>query len=168
VKVNKERSSQLTGVAGVHYVAAYLSFLGFHAVPTTRNVAGPDLLVSNLTGSRLLSLQVKTTVWAMRTRGRGEQKQPHHCEWDIGWGSARSNHPHLLFALVDLKEFQGLPDVFIVPSDVICKYFEGGDPKTWPRARYHPQIDAIESYRNCWGLLKERLGIGHQNEPALS
>lgn len=72
------RNSQLTGVSGVHYVAAYLSFLGFHAVPTTRNVQGPDLLVSTLDGSTTLSVQVKTTNWAERTRGRGQSKKPHH------------------------------------------------------------------------------------------
>jgi len=39
---------QLTGVADVYFVASRLSFEGFHAVPTTRNVRGPDLLVSLL------------------------------------------------------------------------------------------------------------------------
>ena len=52
------RTSQLTGVSGVHFVASYVAYLGFHAVPTTRNVAGPDLLVSTLNGARSLSLQV--------------------------------------------------------------------------------------------------------------
>lgn len=147
------RSSQLTGVAGVHYVAAYLANLGFHAVPTTRNVAGPDVLVSTISGSRGLSLQVKTTAWAMRTRGRGDSKKPHHYEWDIGWGSARANHPMLFFALVDLKEFDVLPDIFIVPSSIIYEYFEGGDPETWRRARYHPEIHEVEPYKNNWDLL---------------
>ena len=128
----KKHSGQLTGVAGVHYVTARLTALGLHAVPTTRNIAGPDVLVSTLIGSDLLSLQVKTTIWAMRTRGRGKNKQPHHYEWDIGWGSAQLNHPLLIFALVDLKEFTELPDVFIVPSQVISEYFEAG-PEGWPR-----------------------------------
>jgi hypothetical protein len=158
--MDEGRSSQLTGVAGVHYVAAYLAYLGFHAVPTTRNVAGPDLLVSNLSGSKSLSLQVKTTIWGMRTRGRGDQKQPHHYEWDIGWGSAKINHPNLFFALVDLKEFQELPDVFIVPSGVIFGYFKGGDPEAWRRARYHPEIVEIGQYKNNWDLLKKALAVG--------
>ena len=51
---------QLTGVAGVHHVASYITYLGFHAVPTTRNVPGPDLLVSSLDGARSLTLQVKS------------------------------------------------------------------------------------------------------------
>jgi hypothetical protein len=59
----------------------------------------------------------------MRTRGRGPEKKPHHHEWDIGWSSAKVNHIHLFFALVDLQDFQGLPDVFVVPSAVIFEYF---------------------------------------------
>jgi hypothetical protein len=125
-------SNQLTGVAGVHFVASYLSFLGFHAVPTTRNVRGPDLLVSSLDGFESLSLQVKTTMWAARERGRGEDRKPHHLEWDIGWSSARLNSPRLWFALVDLKGFEELPDVFIIPSAVIFAYFEEGTPETRP------------------------------------
>ena len=153
------RSSQLVGVAGVHYVASYLSFIGFHAVPTTRNVQGPDLLVSNLDGSKCLSIQVKTANWAMRTRGRGEKKKlQHHCEWDIGWSSARINHPNLLFALVDLKSFSvGLPDVYIVPSSILFDHFKNGDPAEWRRARFHPLVEAISQFKNNWEIL--RMGL---------
>ena len=148
----KKRSSQLTGVSGVHFVAAHLSYLDLHAVPTTRNVQGPDLLVSNLSGSTSVSLQVKTTEWALRTRGRGSQKKPHHYEWDIGGSSARLNYPKVFFALVDLKKFRELPDVFIVPSAVVFKYFEGN---TWKRARYHPLVGQVEQYKNNWDLLRK-------------
>ncbi len=154
---DQQRSTQLTGVSGVHDVASYVSFLGFHAVPTTRNVEGPDVLVSNLTGSKGISLQVKTTISAMRTRGPGDGKRPHHYEWDIGWSSAKANHPHLFFALVDLKEFKALPDVFIVPPKVIFEYFRGADPETCRRARYHPLVEEVEPYRNRWELLANAL-----------
>src|SRR5689334_20536699 len=103
------RSLQLTGVAGVHYVAAYLSILGLHAVPTTRNVKGPDLLVSTKDGSKAIALQVKTSIWALRERGRGTNKTPHHYEWEIGWGSANVRDGYPFFVLVDLKEFRELP-----------------------------------------------------------
>lgn len=151
------QSTQLTGVAGVHFVAARLSFLGFHAVPTTRNVRGPDLLVGSIDGSKTVSMQVKTTSWAVRTRGRGSDKKPHHYEWDIGWGSAAEKHPNLFFSLVDLKEFSEIPDVFIVPSSVIHEYFEGGDPKIWRRARYHPEIAELDPYKNEWSILQRAL-----------
>ena len=150
-------STQLTGVSGVHFVAARLNFLGFHAVPTTRNVRGPDLLVSTLDGDSTLSIQVKTTMTAMRTRGRGTEKKPDHYEWDIGWSSARQNHEKLLFALVDLRNFEEMPDIFLLPSNIIFKYFEGGDPETWVRARYHPKIDDIEQYKNNWKVIKATL-----------
>ena len=67
------------------------------------------------------------------------------------------NNPNLWFAFVDLKEFQELPDTFIVPSKIISAYFEGGDPETWTRARYHPRLDEIEPYKNKWELLKDAL-----------
>ncbi len=148
-------NSQLVGVAGVHYVAAYLSSLGFHAVPTTRNVQGPDVLVSSLNGSKGISLQVKTTARASRTRGRGEGKQPHHYEWAIGWSSSKLNHPNLFFALVDLKRFEELPDVFIVPSHAIHEYFKNDVPVHWPR--YHPLVEDIAQYKNNWELLEKAL-----------
>ena len=156
-------SSQLTGVAGVHFVASRLSFLGFHAVPTTRNVRGPDLLVSTLEGDAMLSIQVKTTMTAMRTRGRGAEKKPDHYEWDIGWSSARQNHEKLLFALVDLRNFENMPDIFILPSKVIYKYFETGDPTTWLRARYHPSIIELEGYKNNWQVIRDVLSQDTHN-----
>jgi hypothetical protein len=150
-------TQQLTGVAGVHYVAAFLSYRGFHAVPTTRNVRGPDLLVSNLDGSESLSVQVKTTKWAVRTRGRGTSKSPHHLEWDIGWASATCSADRLFYALVDLRDFQEMPDIYFVPSRTIFTYFEGGDPQTWKRARYHPSVQDIAAFKNNWQPLSHLL-----------
>ena len=153
--MHAQYTSQLTGVAGVHFVASYLSYLGLHAVPTTRNVSGPDVLVSSLDGGKSATLQVKTTVWAMRTRGRGANKKPHHYEWDIGWASAKINLPRLFFALVDLKEYETIPDVYVVPSRIIFEYLEGGDPQVWRRARFHPEIDEVARFRNNWQALEE-------------
>jgi hypothetical protein len=118
-------SAALTGAAGVYFVAARLNAMGLQCAPG--NVPSVDILVSNLDGSKLVSLQVKTTMYAMRERGRGEHKKPYEYQWAIGWKSARLDNPNLFFALVDLKEFAELPDVFIVPSKVeVAAYFEGG------------------------------------------
>jgi len=89
--------------------------------------------------------------------GPQRSKKPHHYEWEIGWSSARENHPHLFFALVNLKRFQELPDVFIIPSKVIFKYFKGGDSKTWVRARYHPSVGKAGKYKNKFGILEKTL-----------
>jgi len=93
----------------------------------------------------------------LRERGRGAEKKPHHYEWDIGWKSARLNIPNLFFALVDLRGFSALPDVFLIPSPVIELYFKGGDPKVWKRARYHELIEKLEPYKNNWNSLRKLL-----------
>ena len=40
------------------------------------------------------------------------------------------NHPRLFFVLVDLREFEGLPEVFILPSRAIYRYFKSGAPRS--------------------------------------
>ena len=150
--------SSLTGTAGVYYVAARLNAMGLQRAPTFGNVPSVDILVSSIDGSAVRSLHVKTTMYAVRERGRGDERKPHHYEWDIGWKSARLNIPNLFFALVDLKEFAELPDVFIVPSNVIAAYFEGGDSQVWRRARYHTDdLEELFPFKNNWDILHNRL-----------
>jgi Holliday junction resolvase-like predicted endonuclease len=54
-------SKQLSGIAGEYYVAAELSRRGYLAAITLRNSEGIDILVSNIDGNKLFSIQVKTT-----------------------------------------------------------------------------------------------------------
>ncbi|ESU20193.1 hypothetical protein FEDK69T_30460 [Flavobacterium enshiense DK69] len=54
-------SKQLCGIAGEYYAAAEISRRGFLAAITLRNSDGVDILVSNIEGSKLFSIQVKTT-----------------------------------------------------------------------------------------------------------
>lgn len=155
-----KRPSVLTGTAGVYYVAYQLAARGFHAAVTYGNAPTVDLLVSLIDGSATLSLQVKTSSWALRSRGRGSAKTPDHYEWDIGEKSASMCRPDLFFALVDLKSGSGqLPDVFIVPSKVIFDafnhpYWASGKGKRW---RYHPKVKEIERFKNKWDILRTYL-----------
>jgi len=52
--------SQISGMAGVYYVACELSRRGYIALPTNRNVAGFDIVASNQKGLNQTILQVKT------------------------------------------------------------------------------------------------------------
>ncbi len=66
----------ITGIAGVYFVAAKLSWLGIIAVPTMRNTRGIDLLVSSGDGKRLATVQVKTqrqklNFWLCKPLDRG-------------------------------------------------------------------------------------------------
>ena len=54
-------NKQLTGAAGVFYVASELSMRGMVAIPTIRNVAGADILVSDPEGKHFAFIQVKTS-----------------------------------------------------------------------------------------------------------
>lgn len=145
-----------TGIAGVHYVASRLNAMGYHVALTVGNVPAVDLLISSSDGASSISLQVKTSQWALRMRGKGAEKKSHHYEWDIGWNCARLDRGDLVFALVDLKNFEELPDVFLVPSKIIAKYFAAG-PEGWPRARYHPLVSEIEKFKNDWQMLSKCL-----------
>lgn len=54
-------SKQVCGVTGEYYVAAEFSRRGYLAAITLRNSDGADILVSNIAGDKLISVQVKTT-----------------------------------------------------------------------------------------------------------
>ncbi len=159
-----KRPSNLTGAAGAYYVASRLATQGLHAALTVGNAPNVDIIVSLIDGKASLALQVKTTDSALRTRGRGNNKIPHHYEWEIG-KSAKSHHSGLFFALVDLKRGKDeLPDVFIIPSEILSKwylntvnkYFNGNE-ELWVRKRFHPKVETIEQYRNDWQILKDYL-----------
>lgn len=52
----------LIGVAGVHYVVSELSRRGLIALPTVRNVAAFDVIVSTRDGKKHANIQVKTSL----------------------------------------------------------------------------------------------------------
>ena len=154
-------SGILIGTAGVYYVASQLAARGYHAAVTFGNAPSIDILVGLSDGASTLSLQVKTSHWALRTRGRGKNKLPHHYEWDVGPKSGNLKRPDLFFAFVDLKlgGKQELPEVFIVPSKDVFDafdnpFFKSGESRRW---RWHPAIEKIEPYKNNWGILSNHL-----------
>lgn len=53
--------TSLVGAAGVHTVVAELSLRGLIALPTIRNTAGVDVVVSDKSGTWHANLQVKTS-----------------------------------------------------------------------------------------------------------
>ena len=57
---SKKPTKTLIGAAGVHFVVSELSLRGLVALPTIRNTAGIDILVSEPDGSGQANLQVKT------------------------------------------------------------------------------------------------------------
>src|SRR5205085_4875506 len=79
----------LIAAAGEHYVAYALSCLGFTAALVRQGAPSIDILASTLDGGRTIGIQVKTTEWAERTRGRGEEKN--HLSFSFRLDIALSN-----------------------------------------------------------------------------
>lgn len=153
-----KRSGILIGTAGVYFVASQLAAHGLHAAVTFGNAPHVDILVGLADGAATVSLQVKTSHRALRTRGRGETKRPDHYEWDVGEKSAKLNHADLFFAFVDLKGRSGeLPDIFVIPSQIVYRYFERYFKTGLSRWRYHPKVDSIIQYKNNWKMLEDYL-----------
>lgn len=55
-------ANALVGIAGVHHVVSELSRRGLIALPTTRNVAGYDVIVLTPDGTKHANIQVKTSL----------------------------------------------------------------------------------------------------------
>ena len=73
---NNKPTKDLIEAAGVHFVASELSLRGLVALPTIRNTAGIDILVSEPDGSVQANLQVKT---AGLKRNHWPTSQPERC-----------------------------------------------------------------------------------------
>jgi hypothetical protein len=57
----KERTNELTGISGVHFVVSELSWRGMIALPTVRNLAAYDIIVTSRNGRKHANIQVKTS-----------------------------------------------------------------------------------------------------------
>lgn len=156
MKANTKRI--FTGTAGVYYVMYELAARGFHASATMGNAPYLDILVSSEDGEQSLSLQVKTTEHALRDRGRGDQRKPHHLEFPLGHKAARLNRPGVMFAFVDLAVWgDKRVTVYLVPSQKVhdlCAAFVD----TAPMVRFHPSIEWMEPYREAWKQVGDVVG----------
>ncbi len=121
---------------------------------------GVDVLVSNSDGSQTLAIQVKTTNWATRQRGRGDQKQPFQLQFPLGYKSAKIDNPRLLYAFVDLlSNGDGVcPDVYIVPAQFVFNHCEAWVDKV-KLVRFHIPIEELAPFKNNWSLIAESVSI---------
>ena len=72
----------LTCAAGEHYVAYCLSLRGYSVAAPRCGTTAVDLLVTNGSGDKIVSIQVKTSRDAFRERKR--KPEDSHWEWDAG------------------------------------------------------------------------------------
>lgn len=149
----------LVAAAGEHYVAYKLSCLGYLAAPVRLGSPATDLLASTLDGARTIAIQVKTTGWAERTRGRGASKFPHHLEFPLGHAAVEKASAKLIFCFVDLRisRSETPPDVYVVPASVILKEYKGKNIRQHSFFRHHRPIEHMASFKNNWHPVIEPL-----------
>jgi hypothetical protein len=95
-------AASLSGASGVYWVCMQLSLRGLLAMPTIRNTAGIDVLVSTASGVSA-DLQVKT---AQRTVGFWPTQAPDQIVVS----------PHVFFVFVRWRDEQRSFEGFLVPS----------------------------------------------------
>ena len=147
-----------TGTAGVYYVMYELAARGFHASGTMGNAPYIDILVSSEEGDRSLAIQVKTTEHAMRHRGRGDQRKPHHLEFPLGPKAAKLNRPGVIFAFVDLAVWSDKQvSVYLVPSPKVHEFCADWVDNV-AMVRFHPPIEWMAPYREAWDQVAAVVG----------
>ena len=152
-------NSKITGGAGEHYVAYALSCLGFMPALVREGSPVVDLLASNESGSRTVAIQVKTAKSAIRKRGRGNDKKPHHLEFTLGKAAIKEEKRDLIFCFVDLKggALKDRPDVYVIPGKKLIKRYEGKDIEKHKWFRLHWSVEEMEKYKNKWEPLLDAL-----------
>lgn len=143
--MGRRRSAALRDVAGVYHVASRLAYEGFHATVARGAGTGTDVLAGLPGASDTVAIAVRTT-----------ECPPHRgCEWRVGKGAALAEDPDLLVALVDLKDGEELPGMWVVPSARIRDHFASLEEPG--RYRYRPAVEELVPYENNWGLVEEHL-----------
>jgi hypothetical protein len=160
--------TSLTGVAGAHYVLSELLRRGYIAALGPTGVPNADIVVTNMEGSRLCSIQVKSR------RGVGA---------DRGWHMSQKHEGPLgdrhFYCFVDFREPQKVrPLVYVMPAAAVAKVLaeahqkwlstpghKGQSRKDGPMRRLFPDyfktwasdnpypVGWMEPYRDAWHLL---------------
>jgi hypothetical protein len=104
-------------------------------------------MVGDLAGNAAISLQVKTSTCAWRTRKRKPEES--HWEWDVGKKTELLRGGSIYYVFVDLKAGDGKipPDVFVVPSHVVAERFAGTN---YPRNMFWIMAAQKELYLEAW------------------
>ncbi len=152
-------NSKIIAAAGEHYVTYALSCFGYIAALVREGSPTIDLLASNIDGSRTISIQVKTTENAMRTRGRGNNKAPYELQFPLGHKAVENAVPSLIFCFVDLHGLnpESPPDVYVIPAKVLIEHYKEKDIRQHSYFRLHWRIEEMEQYKNNWEPVNQSL-----------
>ncbi len=154
---------EFVGAGGTFYVLAQLAFQRFHACLTLGNASRVDIVVADAKSGKAVCIQVKTAWSALRRRGRGKARLPHHFEWTLGRKAAELRREDFFFAFVDLKKLKEdtKPDIYLMSACAIADYCDKDKVKTAKWVRFHRKVELLAPYKiggdNDWTLLRAAL-----------
>ena len=150
--------SQFVGATGQYYVAYELSSRDIIANITIGNAPGVDILATDHSGLKSVSIQVKTSRNAWRNNRWGNAG----CEWDVSASVIGRQSPNFWYAFVDLQDSDGIynPRTFIVPSKWVSEFVLPG----WSRNLFFLPSDALNLTLNKWEFIK---GVLESDESVL-
>jgi len=153
-------NSKLIGGAGEHYIAYVLSSFDYICALVREGSPTIDILASDISGKKTLSIQVKTSKSAKRKRGRGEKREWHHLEFTLGKNAVEHSGDNFIFCFVDLRGLNpsNTPDVYVIPSKVIRDHYDGKDLNKVKWLRLHWSIEKMEPFKNNWDPVHDLLG----------
>jgi hypothetical protein len=142
--------SVLAGVAGEYFVAAELSRRGYIASISLRNTRGIDILVTNASASRTVTIQCKTTQRSKKA-------------WVLSDKSESFYSPTHFYVFVVLGNLDERPSFHIVPSETVARWV-AEDHRKWlstPGRNGQPHtdnpvrrfMDLNDDYLERWDLL---------------
>jgi hypothetical protein len=114
---SQEIPAVLTGVAGEYFVAAELSRRGFIASISLRNTRGVDILATNQSGSRSITIQCKTS----QKRQKG---------WLLNEKSENFVSDNHFYVFVSLGKVGERPQYHVVPSRAVAEQLKT-DHRKW-------------------------------------
>ena len=131
-------SNTLIGVAGVHFVVSQLSLRGLIALPTIRNTAGVDVLVSSVDGSWHANLQVKTS-------------QNKVAFWPVGTTYDQWLGENNYYVFVRLLPKEAGFEAFLETSNIVAKQIQAGIDTT--------RAQGLKDWTPCWSLPKGKIDV---------
>jgi hypothetical protein len=140
----------VAGNSGVMFVAGELGRRGLIALPTIRNTAGIDIMVSEPMGGRSAAIQVKTSQGRMK-------------KWLLGMKSETLVSPTIFYVFVCLALPGELPEFHIVPSRTVASAIKRGH-RAWlnrPGSKGQAHNDSTlrafwdreEKFKDNWAVL---------------
>ena len=112
-----------------------------------------DLMVGDLSGRGAVSIQVKTSNWAARSRKKDGKNW---WEWDVGRKALELRGDSIFYAFVDLRWDSSVttgPEVYVVPSEVVANFVK----PDWSRFMFWFYEEEQAKYHDRWDLIEQRL-----------